>query len=82
MSKAIKTLALAVIIAASASGAVAQTPPYYAEPHQDYSRPEYPAAPYGYASPSYRSQYGTYPAPPAHTYDPYRRNRGADFPDR
>jgi hypothetical protein len=87
MSRSIKTLALAIVIAASVSVAVAQTPPYYPAPQEDYYRPAYPSAPYGYASPSYRSQYGTYPAPPAETYDPYRwaqqrSNRGVDFPGR
>jgi hypothetical protein len=80
-------LALAMIITAPGSVAIAQTPPYYPAPQEDYYRPEYPSAPYGYASPSYRSQYGTYPAPPVYTYDPYsraqqRNNQGVDFLSR
>lgn len=85
------TLAIATALVGCASVAFAQSPPYYPAPSGDYYRPEYPTAPYGYASPSYRSYYGTYPAPPAYTYDadPYLRaqrrgdfNRGVDFPGR
>jgi hypothetical protein len=48
--------------------------------------PPFPIAPYGYATPSYSSRYGTYPS---WTYDPDPNlraqlrsefNRGADFP--
>jgi len=51
-----------------------------------YHRHHHCRAPYGCASPSYTSRYGTYPS---HTYDPDRRlraqmrsdfNRGVDFP--
>jgi len=58
-------------------------PPAYYNPSYGYG---YPIAPYGYATPSYSSRYGTYPA---HTYDPDPNlrsqlrsdfNRGVDFP--
>jgi hypothetical protein len=77
MSKPIKTLALAMVVTASASLAVAQTPPHR-------YHPDYPAAPYGCANPCYTTPYGTYPA---YTYDPDPRlsaqlrsefNRGVD----
>jgi hypothetical protein len=53
MPKVIKALAIATVIAASASVAFAQTLP--APP----ARPEYPAPPNSHA-PSYSSQYRTY----------------------
>jgi hypothetical protein len=74
MSKAIKTLALAMVVTASESVAFAQSPspysggygPYPGGPRA-YYYPEYPVAPYGYANPFYSTPYGTYPA---YTYDP------------
>jgi hypothetical protein len=74
MSKATKTLAIAAFVGGCASMAFAQSPlpysggygPYnYAPGAYDYT--VYPAAPYGYANPSYSTPYGTYPA---WTYDP------------
>jgi hypothetical protein len=67
MSKAIKTLALAMVIAACASLAVAQTPPYYPALPGDHYYPDYPVSPYGCANPCYTTPYGTYPG---YTYDP------------
>jgi hypothetical protein len=60
MPKAIETLAIATVIAASASVAFAQILP--APP----ARPEYPAAPNSHSSPSYSSQYRIYFPHPAH----------------
>jgi hypothetical protein len=65
MSNAIKTLAIATILAASASAAFAQSPPY-GYPGERIL-PAFPIAPYGYAnrsysSYSYSSYYATYPA--------------------
>jgi hypothetical protein len=72
MSMAIKTLALAMVIAASASVASAQSPPpywsSYGYPGEGaLPAPAFPIAPYGYAIPSYSSYFGTYPA---YTWDP------------
>jgi hypothetical protein len=60
MPNVIKALAIATVIAASASVASAQTLP--AQP----ARPEYPAAPNSHASPSYSSQYRAYFPHPGH----------------
>jgi hypothetical protein len=95
MSKAIKAFALAMIIAAPASVAFAQSPPPYGGGYgpypvapRGYYYPQYLAAPYGYANPSVTTPYGTYPA---YTYDPDPRlsaqlrsdfNRGVDTPGR
>jgi hypothetical protein len=72
MLKAIKTLAVATVVAASASVAFAQSPPpgsYGGPPPASYGAyyPSFPIAPYGYAEPSYSGYYGTYPA---HSWDP------------
>jgi hypothetical protein len=70
MSKGIKTLALAMIISAAASVALAQSPPPYWGSYGypgEGALPAFPIAPYGDANPSYSSYYGTYPA---YTYDP------------
>jgi len=79
MSKVIKTLALAMVFAASASALAQSPPPYWGS----YGYPgegavpapafqAFPIAPYGNANPSYSSYYGTYPA---YTWDsdPYLR---------
>jgi hypothetical protein len=65
MSKAIKTFAIATILAASASAAFAQSPPYGYPGER--ALPAFPIAPHGYAnqsysSYSYSSYYATYPA--------------------
>jgi hypothetical protein len=60
MSKAIKTFAIATILAASAAAAFAQSPPYGYPGER--ALPAFPIAPYGYANRSYSSYYGTYPA--------------------
>jgi hypothetical protein len=95
MPKVIKTLAIATIVAGPASAAFAQSPPpwpyYPAAPGSYYYSDvgtDFPVAPYGYATPSYSSHFGTYPA---YTYDPdpWLRaqlrsdfNRGVDTPGR
>jgi hypothetical protein len=95
MSKAIKTLAVATVVAACTSVAFAQSPPpYWGNYGYPYgypgegALPAFPIAPYGDANPSYSSSYGTYPA---YTYDPdpWLRaqlrsdfNRGVDTPGR
>jgi hypothetical protein len=61
MSNAIKTLAIATILAASASAAFAQSPPYGYPGER--TLPAFPIAPYGYANRSYSSYYATYPGP-------------------
>jgi hypothetical protein len=73
MSKTIKTLTIATVIAAFAPVAFAQSPPPYSAGYG----PIYPGAPggyyrssiapYGQAVPSYTDYYGTYPA---YHYDP------------
>jgi hypothetical protein len=80
-------LALAMIIAAPGRWQSLKRRRTILGPQEDYYRPEYPSAPYGHASPSYRSQYGAYAAPPVYTYDPYSRaqqgnNQGVDFLSR
>jgi hypothetical protein len=84
MSKAIKTLAIATILAASAAAVFAQSPPAYWGSYGypgEGAMPTFPIAPYGDANPSYSSYYGTYSWDP----DPYLRarlrsdfNRGVD----
>ena len=68
MSKAIKTLVIATVVAGSASVALAQGPQPYSGGYGAYGPPPPgPAAPYGDANPSYTDYYGTYPA---HSWDP------------
>jgi hypothetical protein len=81
MSKAIKTLAVATVVAASAAVAFAQSPlpgSYGGPPPGSYSAyypsPTFPIAPYGYAEPSYSNEFGTYPAY-SWDPDPYLRAR-------
>jgi hypothetical protein len=76
MKRGVVFALVAVAVMATTTGASAS---YYRHHH-------YRGAPYGYATPSYTSRYGTYPA---YTYDPDPRlrsqlrsdfNRGVDFP--